>query len=249
MGNMYRISKDGTVREGMDLQIFSRTLTRMAQKDPNATFDPRQTWVYIEPGFGPAWITVHGADGVEPVRREEGDSEDMYAISPGTSLEVVHDLAVNGSHRFQVFPSGQSEHTLLHETATTGPQQAPLGAPEYVQQALDWLHFGEVGQSSLALVQHLILIPAKLVNPKKASQSTPSDNADWRRCWQVARQIPYIEQHIQDMAAVNDDWKDLVEPYEGSNGNTEWNTFMKKFDDNPPSAPRQPAPPSSRIKV
>ena len=246
MGSMITIEKDGSRRRGIDLSAFSKALLRLAEKDPNAMFDARQTIVCIKKGFGPAWVSITNAKGsntIDPVRYENNERDDFFMLSPGDSLKVNHETLPQACWMFHAQPSGEVTETLGSPEAP-GPKIAPPGTPSYVQEAYNWSYDGEVGQSSQALVHHLILVPHGLMDVDKASQETPSDSSDWRRCWLLAQRIPYIAQNFEQMATVNESWADFVTA--DPEGVVEWNMRMQNFDASPPG-PRPPSGPSLRI--
>jgi hypothetical protein len=77
-------------------------------------------------------------------------------------------------------------------------------------RALHWLLNGEVGQSSRAILRHMLGVPSENGDPFGSSSAHPLDPGDLRRCLLLLSLFPEWKERLGEMATVSQKWAALV---------------------------------------
>ncbi len=180
------------------------------------------TMIILSKGFGEGVATTLLNNQVS-TQAFNAKTEDCILVVQGGS--VVQIVPKNPSYAWtiEVTPSGETHHALGIHTRIVG---APASADPNTQAILQWLYDGNVGQSSLALAQHLHLIPTGQNGDRDVSTSTPMDSADFARCAALLERAPFLNDMLPQMAQVNTQWAKLME--QDSSGVSAWDNGLER---------------------
>jgi hypothetical protein len=231
MSKMWTIAKDGTSRSAVSMDSFSRFLMKEAKRDPTLKFSMTDAYVCLSPGYGPAVATWTGPGAVSltPVKIP-AKGEVFLAIPPGQSLRIVHETDAKKSVTVENPPSGEAR--LAVGAALTPPKAVPEGLTGDLNAAahtvVSWFLNGDVGNSSRALADHLVRVPAGMIASDKVKKSAPFDDYDARRCLLLLRSLPESFQDLSSMSAVSDEWKNWLTADDA--GVTPWAAAVARID-------------------
>lgn len=224
MGNFITIDKKGGIIEGIDLMKMASVFQKIADKNPNATLNMSDTFLLFSKDCGPVKLSISTKSNVEiiPINPKK---DEVFIIEKGSLVHISltgEQLQHPISYTINVFESGQSNISsgIVDAPALFSHQNPDVMA---VQQ---WLRNGQVGESSLAIVQQLVLKPNNVLHlAKRESVSTPRDTSDFSRCVLMLDAIPSLWNRIQEMAELNDEWKNLLD---NSSGQSKWDAGVEK---------------------
>lgn len=234
MGSFITIDKKGGITEGMDLMKMATVFQKIADKNPDATLNMSDTFLLFSKDCGPIKLSISTKNNIEIIPLDPKKDE-VFVIEKGS---LVH-ISLTGEqfqypklYTINVFESGESNISI-------GIVDAPavlLHENPDVLAAQQWFRNGQVGASSLAMVQQLVLKPNNVLHlAKRESVSIPRDTADFSRCVLMLDAIPSLWNRVQEMSELNDEWKNLLD---NSAGQSKWDSGVekaRKYLENPPA--------------
>lgn len=251
MGAFLTLSPSGEISTGMDLMKMAKFLSKISKANPDAVLNMSDTMVILSKGFGEGVVNTL-QNGVTTTQLFNAKTEDCIVVAQGGT--VVQIVPKNPAHAWtiEVTPSGETHHALGIHSTIVG---APVSNDPNTQAILQWLYDGNVGQSSLALAQHLHLIPTGQNQDRKISRSTPQDAADFARCAALLERAPFLNDMLPKMAQVNKEWEALME--KDASGASRWDAglqqgralLQKPHDDTPSNAGVYQKTQSVRLKI
>lgn len=220
MGSYLTISSSGGISTGMDLMKMAKFLGKISEKNPNAVMNMSDTMIILSKGFGEGVVNTLRNDATSSQAFNAQKEDCIVVVEGGTVVQIV---PKNPAHAWtvEVTPSGETHHALGIHSTIVG---APTSTDPNTQAVLQWLYDGDVGQSSLALAQHLYLIPSGHNGDREVSSSTPHDAADFSRCAALLERAPFLSDLLPRMAAVNAQWNALMEP--DASGTSRWDVGL-----------------------
>lgn len=229
MSQMWTIDARGAEHVGISMMEVIKIYNKMAEKDPDVGVPMSCAHVRLDKKFGPAQVTLNDAGAQQSFHKEVGTDE-LLSIPGGMTLTVVHDTDPSQSFVIDNPPSGQA--TFARGTAPAAEEPLPDHVVGDLRTAVlavrAWLRAGEVGASSQALAEHLVLVTAGLLPRATARDDAPKDIADVRRCWLLLEALPPSHRNVRSMAAVSDDW---AQWFAGSP--SKWDQAIKRLEDDP----------------
>lgn len=225
MGSFLTISPSGGISTGMDLMKMAKFLTKISEKNPDAVMNMSDTMVILSKGFGEGVVNTLCNDEVVSYAFNAKSEDCIVVIAGGTVTQII---PKNPAHAWtiEVTPSGETHHALGIHSSVVG---SPDNTDPNTQAVLQWLYDGNVGQSSLALAQHLHLIPTGNNGEREISSSIPHDASDFARCAALLNRAPFLNDLLPNMSTVNEQWKALMEP--NSSGVSRWDVGLKDGQD------------------
>lgn len=192
----------------MDLMKMAKFLSKISEKNPDAVLNMSDTMIILSKGFGQGQVNTI-VEGSVSTQAFDTTKDDCIVVVGGGS--VVQIIPQNPAHTWtiEVTPSGETHHALGIHASIVG---APSSSDANTQAVLQWLYDGEVGQSSLALAQHLHLIPTGQNDNREISTSIPYDASDFARCVALLDRAPFLNDLLPQMAQVSEQWKQLMTP-------------------------------------
>lgn len=220
MGDFLTLSSSGEVSQGMDLMKMAKFLSQLAEDKPDAVMNVRDTMVVVNKGFGEGQVHVlrQGQTQTQPFNAIKKDV--IVVVGAGSVAQIVP--TTGKALTVEVTPSGATHFKYGEHTSVVAQ---PTGHTPQAQAVLQWLYDGDVGQSSLALAQHLYLVPHKLNNGRKLSSSVPCDAADFSRCVALLDRAPFLLNDLTKMMEVSAEWSALLTP--DASGVSAWERGME----------------------
>lgn len=205
----------------MDLMKMAKFLSKISEKNPDAVLNMSDTMIILSKGFGQGQVNTI-VEGSVSTQAFDTTKDDCIVVVGGGS--VVQIIPQNPAHTWtiEVTPSGETHHALGIHASIVG---APNSSDANTQAVLQWLYDGEVGQSSLALAQHLHLIPTGQNDNREISSSIPYDASDFARCAALLERAPFLNDLLPQMSQVNTQWAKLME--KDSSGVSAWDKGLE----------------------
>lgn len=222
MGAFLTLSPSGEISTGMDLMKMAKFLNKISQTNPDAVLNMSDTMVILSKGFGQGVVNTlqNGVVSTQPFNAKTEDC--IVVVQGGTVAQIVPKNPGQG-WTIEVTPSGETHHALgIHSTIVGAPDSTD---PD-TQAILQWLYDGNVGQSSLALAQHLHLIPTGQNQDRDVSHSTPQDAADFARCAALLDRAPFLNNLLPQMAQVSQGWDTLMK--KDASGLSRWDSGLEQ---------------------
>ena len=220
MGAFLTLSASGEISSGMDLMKMAQFLSKISKANPDAVLNMSDTMVILSKGFGQGVVNIL-QNGVVTTQPFNAKTEDCIVVVEGGTVAQIVPKSPTHAWTIEVTPSGETHHALGIHSTIVG---APASTDHNTQAILQWLYDGNVGQSSLAVAQHLHLIPTGQNQDRKISRSTPQDAADFARCAALLDRAPFLNDLLPNMAQVSTEWGKLME--KDASGASRWDAGL-----------------------
>lgn len=237
MAAFLTVSSSADVTNGVAINDMVKCLKLIDERKSGAVLNMTDTTLIVKKGYGPAQVDVTH-NGQTTSQKLDGKKDDYIVVAGGALVHLRH-VDPTRCWTIDVTPSGEARFTRGIEQAAPA---VPEGLDEQATAIHQWLYDGEVGSSSLALAQHLYLIPNgfKERTDKDISKSIPYDADDFSRCVLLLRRAPFLAERIKEMAQVSEEWAQLVrkngdEPSAWEKGVHEGEVLLAKNLPTPPS--------------
>lgn len=205
MSNFLNIDKDLNVKEGIDIMQMAKIYEKMAKKDPDAKLNLDDNFIILNNITGEININSNLEKSNKTTIKLDGSNKQI--LVPNGSIAIVN--TNEKSLTIQFSPSGK---LILSKENSSELRQKPEYINDIHQKIDDWLWNGETGLSSMAIVQHLFLIPNNLMKKdEEIYYSIPRDDSDYSRCVKMFDAIPELMEKLPNLSKINDNWAKIME--------------------------------------